>query len=216
MTIKSMFLAFILMLSTSKLFSQTTEGQISYKIEFTSDSPEMASAAMMLKDSWMELYFAKDKTAVDLKMGEMMKIKTAIDTKINKGIILMEVLGSKIATKIDQVKNKEENSYQQAVATSETKNILGFKCKKYLQRDSKGEELIIWATKDIDMNLVGQEQFANVEIGVPLEFSTNDEGMTMNFTATKFNIKVDPSIFKLDVPEGFTVMTEEELKGLGR
>lgn len=209
MTIKSMFLAFILMLSTTKLFSQTTEGQISYKIEITGDSPEMANAATMLQGSLMELYFIKDKTAVEMKM------KTSIDAKLNKGIILMEVMGNKIATKIDDVKNNEESPKEEIVATAETKTILGFNCKKYIKKNEQGKTLIIWTTKDIVTNLVGQQQFVKADLGIPLEFSTSDEGMTMNFTATSFNKKVDPSIFKLDVPEGYNVMTEEELKQMG-
>ena len=63
--------------------------------------------------------------------------------------------------------------------------------------------------------MVGQQQFVKADLGIPLEFSTSDDGMTMNFTATSFNKKVDPSIFKLDVPEGYNVMTEEELKQMG-
>lgn len=215
MTIKSMFLAFILMLSTTKLFSQTTEGQISYKIEITGDSPEMANAATMLQGSLMELYFIKDKTAVEMKMGEMMKMKTSIDAKLNKGIILMEVMGNKIATKIDDVKNNEESPKEEIVATAETKTILGFNCKKYIKKNEQGKTLIIWTTKDIVTNLVGQQQFVKADLGIPLEFSTSDDGMTMNFTATSFNKKVDSSIFKLDVPEGYNVMTEEELKQMG-
>ena len=83
----------------------------------------MANAATMLQGSLMELYFIKDKTAVEKKMGEMMKMKTSIDAKLNKGIILMEVMGNKIATKIDDVKNNEESPKEEIVATAETKTI---------------------------------------------------------------------------------------------
>jgi outer membrane lipoprotein-sorting protein len=64
--------------------------------------------------------------------------------------------------------------------------------------------------------LKGQQQFGNGKIsGVPLEFSTVNNGMTIHFIATKFNKKVDKKIFSLAIPEGYTKVSEDDLKNMG-
>ena len=74
----------------------------------------------------------------------------------------------------------------------------------------------MWIATDLKATLTGQQQFGNSKIsGIPLEFSTVNNGMTIHFIATKYTKKVNKKIFSLKVPEGYTVMTEEELKSMG-
>lgn len=206
-------------LSVGTISAQTTEGQISYKLDFSSDNPEMAMALPMMQGSTMELYFAKDKSAANVTMGSMMTMKSVVDVKSDKGIILVDAMGQKIATKIESIKNSKNKAEKAPTpqATSETKKIIGFNCTKYIAKDTSGngEDFVFWVTKELKTSLVGQEQFNSNIDGVPLEFSTMQQGMKVHFIATDFKKTVDANVFKIDVPEGYRVMTEDQMKGMG-
>lgn len=216
---KSLILTLMMILSLGTLSAQTTEGQLTYKMEFSSDNPQMAAAIPMMAGSIMQLYFMKDKSATDVTMGSFMKMKSVMDTKADKGILLMEVMGQKIANNIESISKKKVDTDKigKPVATNETKKILGFNCKKYVIKDpeGKGDDSVLWVTTDIKTTLAGQEQFANGLDGVPLEFSTMQQGMNVHFEATSFVKTVSPSTFNLTIPEGYKVMTEEEMARMG-
>ncbi|MDR0803383.1 hypothetical protein [Fluviicola sp.] len=209
----------ILFLATVGASVAQTKGQISYSMDFSSDNPDMAMALPMMQGSTMELCFMPEKSKVDLVMGTFMKMSTVIDVKADQGLMLMEMMGNKTATelkKISTAKPAEDQAGPKVETTSETKDIIGFKCTKTIVRDTDGGEIIIWVAKDLKAALQGQQQFTAKGIdGTPLEFSTEKNGMKIHFIATKFTGNVDKKIFSLKIPEGYTVMTEEELKNLG-
>ncbi|MNK55529.1 hypothetical protein D3C87_745420 [compost metagenome] len=207
----------ILFLAVVGTSTAQTTGQISYTMDFASDNPEMAMALPMMQGSTMELYFMPDKSKIEMTMGTFMKMNTVADTKANKGLMLMEVMGSKTATELDLSKSDAEKTEDANVeVTSETKEIVGYKCTKTIVRDADGNEAIMWIAKDMKASLKGQQQFGNSKIsGVPLEFSTVNNGMTIHFVATKFNKKVDKKVFSLAIPEGYTKVSEEDLKNMG-
>lgn len=209
----------ILFLATVGTSVAQTKGQISYAMDFSSDNPDMAMALPMMQGSTMELYFMPGKSKVDMVMGTFMKMNTIIDIKGDKGLMLMEMMGSKMATemkKISEAKAAENSEAPKVEVTTETKDIIGFKCTKTIIRDSEGGETVLWVAKDLKTSLQGQQQFTAKGIeGAPLEFTTEKNGMTIHFIATKFQGSVNKNIFSLKIPEGYTVMTEEELKNMG-
>lgn len=207
----------ILFLAVVGTSTAQTTGQISYALDFASDNPDMAMALPMMQGSTMDLYFMPDKSKIEMTMGTFMKMNTVADTKANKGLMLMEVMGSKTATELDLSKADAEQKEEPNVeVTSETKDIVGYKCTKTIVRDADGNEMIMWIAKDLKASLKGQQQFGNSKIsGVPLEFSTVNNGMTIHFIATKFNKKVDKKVFSMDIPEGYTKVSEEDLKNMG-
>jgi hypothetical protein len=196
-----------------------TKGQISYNMDFSSDNPDMAMALPMMQGSTMELYFMPKKSKVQMTMGSFMKMNTVIDEKANKGLVLMEVMGQKSATEIKDLNAKPADAPAadpKVEVTTETKDIIGYKCVKTIVRDADGSESIVWVAKDLKAALKGQQQFSVKGIeGAPLEFSTQKNGMNIHFIATKFEGKVDKKLFSLKIPEGYTVMTEEDLKNMG-
>lgn len=208
----------ILFLATVGASVAQTKGQISYSMDFSSDNPDMAAALPMMQGSTMELYFMPGKSKVDMVMGAFMKMNTIVDVKADQGLMLMEMMGNKMATELKKISAKKaENTEEPKVeTTSETKDIIGFKCTKTIVRDADGGETIIWVAKDLKAVLAGQQQFTAKGIdGAPLEFTTEKNGMTIHFVATKYTENVDKKIFSLKIPEGYTVMTEDELKNLG-
>lgn len=195
-----------------------TKGQISYSMDFSSDNPDMAMALPMMQGSTMELYFMPQKSKIEMTMGTFMKMNTVVDIKADKSLLLMEVMGNKTATEMKPSSSEKEAKTEEpkVEVTSETKEIVGYKCTKTIIRDENGNEVIMWIATDLKAVLKGQQQFGTSKInGVPLEFSTVNNGMTIHFIATKISKKVDKKTFNLSVPEGYTVVSEEDLKNMG-
>jgi GLPGLI family protein len=214
---KHLLLSILFLAVVGTSIAQTT-GQISYSMDFSTDNPEMAMAIPMMQGSTMELFFMPDKSKIEMTMGTFMKMNTVADTKADKGLMLMEVMGNKTATemKLSDADKTEKAEEPKIEVTSETKNIVGYKCTKTIYRDAEGNETIMWIATDLKASLKGQQQFGNSKInGVPLEFSTVNNGMSIHFVATKFNKKVDKKVFGMDIPEGYTVVSADELKNMG-
>lgn len=68
---KSLFLTLLLLTSTLGLNAQITEGHVKYKIEVSSDEPDMEMAVSMMSDATLDIYFQKDKSRTEMDMGVM-------------------------------------------------------------------------------------------------------------------------------------------------
>jgi GLPGLI family protein len=208
----------ILFLATIGNSIAQTKGQVTYALDFSSDNPEMAMMLSMMQGSTMEMYFMPKKSRIEMSMGTFIKMNTVMDAKADKGLLLMEMMGNKTATetKISEMKEGEKAPEIKVEVTTETKEIIGFKCIKTILRDSEGKETIMWIVTDLKADLKGHQQFGNAPIsGVPLEFSTTVNGMTIHFVASKFEGSVDKKIFSTKVPEGYKIVSAEELKMMG-
>ncbi len=214
---KQVLLSFLLLVTIKAATAQAT-GQVSYKIDFSSDNPDMAMATSMMEGSTMELFFMAGKARADVKMGAFMDMSTITDSKSDKSLMLMSVMGQKMAVenKLSEADKEAAKNAPKATITKETKEIIGFKCTKATIKTEDGKELVIWFTTELNASLAGLEQFANIGVnGVPLEFATEQNGMNVKFVATKFDKKVEEKVFSLTVPEGYTVVTPEELEKMG-
>lgn len=211
-------LILLFFLAVSGMAKAQHTGHLQYKMEFSSDNPDMAMTLPMMAGSKMDLYFMPEKSKIEMIMGTFMKLNTTVDLKKQKGLMLMEIMGNKTATELDisNANNPENTSNPKIIVTNETKTIIGFNCAKIIAQDGDGSEVTLWVTKELQATLNGQKQFGNTKIeGVPLEFSTLNNGMTIHFIATKFDAHVDANIFSLQIPQGYTIVTEEELKNMG-
>lgn len=214
---KQLLLSFLLLVTVKAATAQAT-GQISYKVDFSSDNPDMAMATSMMEGSTMELFFMAGKARADVKMGAFMDMSTVTDSKSDKSVMLMSVMGQKMAVenKLSEADKEAAKNAPKVTITKETKDIIGFKCTKATIKTEDGKELVIWFTTELNASLAGLEQFANIGVnGVPLEFATEQNGMNVKFVATKFDKKVEEKVFTLAIPEGYTVVTPEELEKMG-
>jgi hypothetical protein len=198
-------------------FAQTS-GTVSYNMEFTSDNPEMAMAVGMMQGSKMVFSFMPGKTKMESTMGTMMKMSSVSDIKAKKSLMLMEVMGQKTATpsNIEPAKEDPANPAPTVEKTTETKEIIGFKCVKNIVKSADGTEMIIWTSNDLTASLEGQKQFGGVKIeGFPLEFTTQSNGMNIHFIATGYDKAVNKKGFSTKIPEGYTEMSMDDLKNMG-
>ncbi len=194
-----------------------TGGHISYSMEMSSDNDDMAMAISMMQGSTMDLYFSGDKAKASVQMGSMMTMTTVTDAAKKKGIMLMDAMGSKIAYEMATDAAETTGPAPKPVITAETKDILGFKCTKVVVTDSTGNQTVVWVTKELKSSLQGQQQFGGTGgIGTPLEFSTEAKGMKIHFVAVKYDKEAAESEFNMTIPEGYKIMTEEEIKGMGQ
>ncbi|MBI1836964.1 MAG: DUF4412 domain-containing protein [Flavobacteriia bacterium] len=212
----------ILLISLTS-FSQITEGHISYKIDFSSDKPEIQKQIGMLQGSTIELYFKDQNTRSEMTMGVMMKITTISNNITSEMLMLMSGMMGNKASKTSLKDNttqtltdpKEEINVKLENAT---KDILGYKCKKAILTDKDGNELIFWYTEDIAINKKGQKNFSSKIPGVPLEYEMFQQGMKMLITATKIEpklVKKPSDFFDIIIPEGYSILTEEEKLKIG-
>ena len=214
---KQLLTLFFIVVTSAMTKAQTT-GHLQYEMEFSSDNPDMAMALPMMAGSKMDLYFMPEKSRLEMVMGRFMKMNSTVDVNTQKGMLLMEVMGNKTATEINLSNAIAENTTEpKTTVTNETKTIIGFNCTKIIVQGEDGSEATLWVTKELMAALKGQKQFGNTEIeGVPLEFYTLTNGMTIHFTATNFDGNVNANIFSMEIPEGYKMVTEEELKNMGK
>ncbi len=207
----------------SSLMAQITEGHISYKMDVSSDDPDMAMAASMLQGSKMEMYFKDKSTRVEMKMGAMMNVTSITDETSGNVLILMGGMMGKNAVQTTIAETEQNNTGSMpnydVTFSDETKDIEGYSCKKAILTDEEGNESIYWYTEEIVMSKKGQS-YLNEEIpGMAMQYDMNNGGLKMTLTVTGVEPKLDKkaakSLFDTTVPEGYSVMTMDELKMMG-
>ncbi len=213
----------IVSLVSSSLEAQITEGHISYKMDVASDDPDMAMAVSMMQGSKMEMYFKDKATRVEMSMGAMMNITSITDENSGNVLMLMGGMMGKNAvqtTIAETEKSNTENMPKYDVTFSdETKVIEGYNCKKAILTDEGGNENIFWYTEEIMMSKKGQN-YLNEEIpGMAMQYDMNNGGLKMTLTVTKVETTLDKktskTLFQTAIPDGYNVMTMDQLKMMG-
>lgn len=199
--------------------AQLTEGHVQYKIDMSSDNPEMEMAVSMMQGSTLDLYFSDDKSRTEMSMGSMMKISTVTNVKSDEMLMLMSGMIGKKAVKSSlselEAEAGEKPDYEVELL-DETKKIEGYTCKKAVLTDEEDNEMIFWYTEEITVNKKGQSYLNEDVPGFPMEFEINQNGMIMSMTVSQFNDSLeDDSVFDIAIPEGYEEMTMEDLKNMG-
>ena len=137
------------------LFGQMTEGHISYKMEATSDNPDMQMAVSMMQGSTLDVYFKEKQTRAEMKMGAMMNMTTISNENNGEMLMLMSGMVGQNAIKSNL---KELDSAQaekpktEVTLENETKVIEGYTCKKAIVTDEEGTESVFWYTEEISVD----------------------------------------------------------------
>jgi len=215
---KNMTLLCLFLTMTVMSFAQIKQGKLTYSMEFSSDDPEMAMGLAMMQGSKMDMYFVPGKTRSEVAMGSLGTMTTIADEKAKKALMLMNMMGQKTATEttIEAPKAEEAPKFE-IENTTETKEILGYKCTKAIMTSEDGTAITIWYTKDLEVSTAGQNYYNSQMPGFPMSINTSMSGMTVQLTVTALDKKTpDSDLFKMKVPEGYTVKTEEEMMKMGQ
>lgn len=200
------------------LQAQTREGSITYSANFEGMPPEQAG---MMKGTEMKIYFKEKKSRSEFTNAFFNTITVADE---NSSTTLMDQMGQKKYFKMkkeDMEKESKKNPDPKITYLDEKKTIAGYDCKKAVveSKDEKGEahKTDVWYTDKLQApasgggSRMGGNPFKGLK-GVPLEFSTQQGPMKIQFTAT--NVSTAPiadSKFEIST-DGYTEIKYEDLK----
>ena len=93
--------------------AQNMEGHISYKVEVSSDNPEIQPMLGMMNGSTLDLYFSDMNSRSEMKMGSIANTTTIMDLKTKKMLTLTSGMMGKNAIlgtipEPDETEKKEE------------------------------------------------------------------------------------------------------------
>lgn len=206
---KSIFVLLAL-LFTFQISAQQFEGEITYSISYLEVPEEIQGMESMLPTE-MKYYFSGDKMAI--QQSTMFGTQSVVmDNASNTGFVLMDMIGQKIALKVDDTKGEEETAVPAVNKTSETKKIAGYNCTKYLLKMDEMDDTEIWATTELKAKMGAKSPLGTVD-GFPLEYVSAKDGVKTRLTATSVSEKtVESAMFQ--IPEGYTIMTQEEMNSM--
>jgi GLPGLI family protein len=203
-----------LILFASLAFTQVNEAYFKYNIEVTpvTKSEEAMGTARMLRNSEMSIYFDKNHSRVDFKLGDISRTTTVLNKKLDEGISYSSGSRGNIATKgkaSDFSPNDNAKSVMRSAvkAHDEYRTILGFKCQKYTLNDGQFAATY-WCTDEIKIDDELNSTFNSDLPSFPLAFYTVSNGLKMEYQASdySFNIEDKQVLFSTDVPNGYTLM----------
>lgn len=208
-------LSAMFLLLFSAVSAQSFEGVIQYKITYENLPAEMAGYESMLpSEATSTIKGHLVKMEQPLSMG--MKQVTIMDNKAESGVLLMDMMGKKMAIVLDkESREKYEENQEEPVFkyTDEKKTIAGYDCKKALmilpaQEGQEEVTLEIFYTDKIDSPGINQMKGLK---GFPLEYSTSNGTFLMTLTAANVEKKkINEQAFA--IPDGYEHMTFDQFQ----
>lgn len=196
--------------------NKSFEGVIKYSIDVEGDVDDQTMAALPtgVTEYYKGTSIRKDQESLSYSVGVITKGETG------ETIMLMDIpmMGQKFAYKqskeeIEEAKAEMEDNKPEISETGETKEILGYTCKK---ADVMIEDDIypVYYTTEITLDANPNENgmFEGIE-GVILEYTVNQQGIVMHFTATEVKKEKVPAA-TFEIPEDYDVKTAEEIEAM--
>jgi GLPGLI family protein len=205
----------IFALFSFQTFAKEFKGVITYKITVEGSGVTDEMKNMMPKTMTMTIMGNKARSEMVMTMGKTISI-TDGDSK--ETITLMDMMGQKIAIKstADEIKAELAKSPNVKVeVTGETKDILGYTCKKAVVTNPDDDtEIIVYFTDELGSSAINFDnpQFKDIN-GVMLEFEIPNEQFTMKFSAVSVE-KKSVSEDQFAIPDGYQIKTKEEMQGM--
>ncbi len=221
--IKSIALGALLLMGTVAS-AQFSEGKITAKQTFSSDDPAVQGQLAMLGEMKTVTYVKGKNTRTEQSGGMTGTNITIFNSDENTTLMLMDnpfagktYILQKGESEEDEAETEEDEDVD-VEKTDETKEILGHNCVKYIVSTEEAD-VVMWVTTDIQVE-GSDEKYAGKIDGYPMltEIAMSQMGMefTVHMEVTEISEeKVDKKLFKLDIPDGYTETTAEELKKMG-
>lgn len=183
-----------------------TEGMIEYSVDASTMDPQLAP---FLENMALTFYFTSNKVRVETEMGAMGT--TTVISNGDNTVTLMNMMGNKIA----MTESMEEPDAEVNVEyMDETKTILGYECRKAVI-SAGGMDMTYWVTDKIQMPKVESNMLVDELNGHPLQMEINLGMAAVTMTATNVTKKkIDADRFDTAVPEGYEIMTAQEMMQL--
>ncbi len=208
------FVLSLLLLFSAGVFAQKKmkKGQITYKV---TDVKSKKAGTRMLEGMEMQLYFddALHKLEI-ITMGGLIQMATISDLEKETHVSLFNMMGQKVKVLADSLpKADAKKSYQITYHRDQLKTVAGYPCYKAVMTSPEGTTLTAYVTNKIKArHPYFVKLFAGLE-GWPMEYTIDNNGMRMTFTALSTDPKADVSqVFQ--IPSDYVEKTPEELKAM--
>lgn len=205
---KKLFLILAL-LTSSILFAQDNfEGVIQFEMSYENLSEQMKPMESMLpKSTTLEIKDGISKTVTPNAMGGETIILS--NSESGETITLMNMMGTKYAIKSNANDNKKEEDKPKVELVDETKDILGYTCKKAIVTDKNGNETEIFYSEELSkISFAGNIEGID---GFPMQTTIAQDMFTMVQTVSNIDEKKIKKL-KLEVPSDYELKTMEELQ----
>lgn len=205
------FMAVVIALPT--LAQKKFEGTIKFDLSYEDLPAEMAAMEAMLPDE-MVTVVKGEKSRLEQSMGMGMSSVTITDMKKGSGILLMDMMGKKVAMEMTKEelekmdKNGSSKKKPEFKYIDGEKEIAGFKCKKAIVVLEGAGEMELYYTEGLPAG--ASTQFEGLK-GFPLEYTIAQGPMKIKVTASSVKQeKINSSLF--EIPDGYDKMTFEEFQ----
>lgn len=202
--------------------SKITQGKAELAISYPELSEEMKQMEAMLPHE-MTVYFKAEKSRTELPGTMMGSAITISDAKANELIVLMDVMGKKMAIRQTDADRKKMEAEQVKNGTmpkvkitkvSGTKTIAGYECKKAIIEVTDGGEVHKSECYYTDLLPKMKDQndvyFKDLD-GFMMEYTITQSGVAMKVVATAVTQqKVEDKMFV--IAPGYKLVTEDELE----
>ena len=212
---KVVFLGFLCLIGFStKAQKKFTEGTISYDIVINTGTAR-PQAADFLDGATSTVYVKGNKSRTEM-ISSLGTQATVIDGASNTITILKEYGDQKYLIQLNPTEWKDANKKYEGVdfvISNETKNIIGYNCKKAVGKLSDGNTFTVWFTPDL-VPENNDYQTANKNLpGLAMQYETAMGNLNVVYTVSKISFAPVP-ISKFDLPKaGYRVMSYAESKG---
>jgi len=205
----SLFLLF----SSTILFAQKTisEGTIKYDIVIQTGNkePQMADA---LDGATTTVYLKGSLSRTDM-VSALGNESTYHDSKEGTAFILKDYSGQKLMITLTKEKWSEKNKKYEEISfkdDSETKNIIGYECKKATAQLKDGSVIVVFYTPDLNVMNKEYDQTFKTLPGLPLQYEFTNGKMKFKYTVTNIDMNA-VSASKFEKPKAnYRVMTYDE------
>jgi len=205
------------------VLAQKTKGQVSYDVFMSSDDPQTSAYIENMEGSILELYFGEGKVRTEMYMGDFMSTTSiSIDGK-DTTLTLLDGMMGKIAMKttLEDLDDEQRLAYTERdveLVEGETKEVMGYTCKKAIITTADEKEAIVWYTEELVPAYRGGMYLYDEIPGVPLEMTSSWGKMDMKMVAFDYSkkLKKPEKLFSMEVPKGYTLRTQEEMKQMRR
>jgi GLPGLI family protein len=211
----SWLLAAVFVISAFQASAKEFKGVITYKITIEGSGVTDEMKTMMPKTMVMSIKGNKSRNEMSMSMG---KTVTISDGDAKTSITLLDMMGQKIAiqsTPEDIQSEMDKGPKTNVNITGETKDILGYTCKKaVITFEGEETEIIVYFTEELGTKELNFDnpQFKDIN-GVMLEFEMPNEQFSMKFNAVSVEKKnIEDTEFA--IPEGYQIKTKEEMQGM--
>lgn len=186
------------------------EGKIVFAITYPDMEMDAQMLAMMPTESVVFIKGAMSRT--ELTMGMGISSSSIMNSKTGEVIALTDMMGSKSAMKMtadDVKKSKKTDDKPVITLTSETKNIVGYTCKKAVVKSGETTSLEVYYTDQISSTTAATLEWKEIK-GFPMEYFLDQNGLRMKFTAKSVSPeKVSDDMFT--IPKEYKLVSQEEM-----